>query len=222
MFTNHFSPILQRLLTGSKYRDVDVVRFDNGSIGFHLLFRDKEAGHFADNGNLRLEFKLHSVEQIEGTVRWLVGYLQPGVPKVPIRLYADGIEEVRLINVIESHWAITHFGFCLSSDPGATWPSPILPHLAQPAASGWPLPDLEVFVYAPGPQDEVMLDMLRRRYGQGSGEPDSGRLVPRPLRRVRIEPHQAQGGYLAGEVGRILPQAEIFLMENYKGSIWSL
>ncbi|KIO33320.1 hypothetical protein M407DRAFT_241118 [Tulasnella calospora MUT 4182] len=96
--------------------------------------------------------------------------------------------------------------------------------MAQPNGSDWPLPDLEVFVYDPvdesGSQNEAMLGMLRCRYSSGSEQPDSDRVLPRPLRRIRIGNDRAQGPYLLREAEMILPKAETSLIESYQISTW--
>ncbi|KAG8962807.1 hypothetical protein FRC00_008754 [Tulasnella sp. 408] len=221
--TTHFSPVLQKLLTLGQYKDVDIIRLSEQNIQFLLLFNDEEDHSSVDRGFVRLEFELQSVEQIEETVHWLVGHLERDMPKIPIRLFVDGVEQIRLMNLIDSHMRITHLGVRIWRGSDAT-PSPILVHMAQPTPSDWPLPDLEFLFYDPvdrsGSQNEVLLDMLRRRYGSGSEESDSGRVLPRPLKGMRIGPYQIHGPYLIGEVEKISPQAETSLMESYGGPIW--
>ncbi|KAG8962811.1 hypothetical protein FRC00_008758 [Tulasnella sp. 408] len=215
--TKHFSPVLQKLLTRGIFKDAHmyVIRWTN-RIDFDLRLDGKEV----DSVGRRivwLAFQLHSVEQIEQTVHWLVGHLKRDMPKIPIRLFMDGIREVRLLDVFDSHMAITHLCTRVRERPGAPvgapQPSPIFLHMAQPTASSWPLPDLEVFVYDPmsrnGSQHEALLDMLRRRYGSGPKELDSERILPRPLRRMRIGPLLMHDRNFLGEVEKILPHAEV-------------
>ncbi|KIO33321.1 hypothetical protein M407DRAFT_17876 [Tulasnella calospora MUT 4182] len=222
----HFSPVLKKLLTQGQYKDIDVLRFDDQSMEFRLQFHDEDFDYSVDRGILRLAFKLHSVGQVETTVQWLTSCFNRDMPKIPVRIFMDGLEEVHLVNLFDSHMAITHLAFRACSDPGAIQPNPILAHMAHPTPSGWPLPDLEVFSYCLGEEgseshNEMMLDMLRRRYGP-SPESGSERLPPRLLRRMRIVAAVVGGEnsvYLLGEVQKILPQAETSLIDE-EDSIW--
>ncbi|KAG8962809.1 hypothetical protein FRC00_008756 [Tulasnella sp. 408] len=176
--TKHFSPVLQKLLTRGIYKDVHVVGIGHSKADFFLQFHDEEDDGFADVGIVRLQFQLHSVEQIVKTVHWLVVYLERDMPKIPIRLFMDGIEEVRLLDVIDLHMAITHLAFRAPRVPlEAPQLNPIFVRMAQPTASGWALPDLEVFTYdsggRSGPRDEEMLAMLRSRYGSSPEDSNS-------------------------------------------------
>ncbi|KAG8912500.1 hypothetical protein FRC00_004392 [Tulasnella sp. 408] len=213
--TKHFSPVLQKLLTRGMYKDVRVNQ-TNDRIYFQLKSHGRE-GDPVTPRNVELTFQLQSVEQIEETVHWLVGYLEENIPKIPIRLVMDRIWEVRLLNTIDSHMAITHLAIRVHPPRGAPVRalelSPFLAYMAQPTASGWPLPDLEVFVYDPkdlnGSQNEALFDMLRRRYGSGPEDSDSERMVPRPLRRMRLGTLLTHDRNLLGEVEKILPHAEV-------------
>ncbi|KAG8912039.1 hypothetical protein FRC01_005332 [Tulasnella sp. 417] len=221
--TKHFSPVLQRLLTQGRYKDIDVLRTGDQSVEFHLQFHDEDFDYSVDRGIVRLDFKLHSFPQMESTVQWLTGCLNHDMPKTPIRLFVDGIEEVRLMDLIESHLAITHLAFRACSDPGAIQPNPILVHMAHPGPSRWPLPDLESFSYGVvedgDSHNEMMLDMLRQRYDTSFNESGNEPIPPRPLRRMRIELGGTENVHLLESVRKILPQAEASLIEG-DDSVW--
>ncbi|KAG8892082.1 hypothetical protein FRC01_014356, partial [Tulasnella sp. 417] len=171
--TDHFSPVLQRLMTRGQYKDIGLFcysAYQSQGIDFNLEFHNDDSSHSLHRGILRLDFKLHSIEQAEETIQWLASYLDRDVPKIPIRLQLEGLEDVRLLNLIDSQMAITHLQFL-------RWlRDSMLVHLGEPSSSGWPLPDLEAFVYRPWDppesQNETMLDMLRRRYNPSSKEAD--------------------------------------------------
>ncbi|KAG8962810.1 hypothetical protein FRC00_008757 [Tulasnella sp. 408] len=223
--TQHFSPVLQNLLTRGVYKDVHIMDMGHENADFLLQFQDEEDDKFVNWGIVDLEFRLHSVGQIVETVDWLVGYLERDMPKIPIRLFTDGIGEVRLVDLIDLHMTITHLAF---RPPRAVFgtpqPTPIFVRMAHPTASGWALPDLEGFTYDPEdpsePRDEEMLDMLRSRYGSFPKESNSERVLPRPLRKMRLGPLLTDGRYLFGEVEKILPQSDVFLRETFHDSIW--
>ncbi|KAG8912019.1 hypothetical protein FRC01_005345 [Tulasnella sp. 417] len=221
--TMHFSPVLQRLLTQGRYKDIDVLRLNDQNAEFHLQFHDEDFDYSMDRGIIRLEFKLHSFLQLESTVQWLIGYLDHDMPKAPIRLFVDGVEEARLMDLIESHLAITHLAFRAYSGPGARQPNPILVHMAHSTSSRWPLPDLEVFSYGVveggDSHDEMMLDTLRQRYDTCFNKSGNEPIPPRPLRRLRIEPGGTESVHLLEAVRKILPKAEASLIEG-DDSIW--
>ncbi|KAG8912021.1 hypothetical protein FRC01_005347, partial [Tulasnella sp. 417] len=220
--TKHFSPVLQKLLTRGRYKDIHVFRLEDQSIDFHLQFHDEDFDYSVDQGILRLEFKFHSIGQLEGAVRWLIGYLNRDLPKIRISLFLDEIEEVRLLNLLDSHMAIINLAFRALSGPGFVQPSPILVHMAHPTSLHWPLPSLETFSYGvvnDESHNEMMLTMLRRRYGSNSNETDGERNVLRPLKRMRIESGEKQSVYLLVEAQKILPQAVTSLIEE-DDSIW--
>ncbi|KAG8947196.1 hypothetical protein FRC04_010919 [Tulasnella sp. 424] len=212
--TNHFTPVLQTLLARGRHKDIDVTTTEAEKMEFFLQFHDQDRDYTDVNTDsiIRLEFRLNSVQQIEETMRWLGGCFQRDAPKISIRLFMYGIEEVQLMNLLDSYTTITHLGFGVPSDSEDTMPNPILVHMAQSTQLGWPLPNLEVFVYRAAEnaesQGEVMLDMLRRRYVSSSEEPDNERMRPRPIKRVRVGIDGGRNANLLGEVRKILPKIE--------------
>ncbi|KAG9049737.1 hypothetical protein FS837_009271 [Tulasnella sp. UAMH 9824] len=223
--TKHFSSVLQKLLTRGIYKDVHIMGMGNESADLLFKFHDEEDYSSVNCGIVDLEFQMHSVGQIVETVQWLVGHLEQNMPKIPIRLFMDGCDEVRWLDLIDLHMAITHLALRTPRAPhGTPQSTPILVRLAQPTASGWALPDLEVFTYDPedrnGLRDQEMLDMLRSRYGSSPEESNSERVLPRPLKKMRLGPLLPDDHYLLGEVEKILPQAEVFRMETYDDSMW--
>ncbi|KAG8947197.1 hypothetical protein FRC04_010920 [Tulasnella sp. 424] len=222
--TSHFFPIIRTLLTRGRYRDIDIIHSDAQNMEFCLQFHDEECEYPARQAILRLQFQLDSVRQIEETIRWLADSLQQDVPKIPIRLFMDGFEDVHLMDLIDSHMTITHLAFRVPSDSNAINPNPILLHLGHPAQSGWPLPNLEVFVYGVAEevesQDEAMLDMLRRRYVSSPEESDNARMLPQPIKKVRIGDDDGRCVYLLGEVQKILPQVESSLVDDDDSAFW--
>ncbi|KAG8912499.1 hypothetical protein FRC00_004391 [Tulasnella sp. 408] len=223
--TKHFSPVLQKLLTRGIYKDVHIMDISHESADFLLQFHDEEDYKSVNWGILDLEFRLESVGQVMETVDWLAGYMERDMPKIPIRLFMDGIGEARLLDVMDLHMAITHLAFRPPRAPfGAPRPSPIFVRMAQPTGSGWALPDLEGFTYDPEDssetRDEEMLDMLRSRYGSSPDDSNSDRVLPRPLRKLRLGTFLTDELHLLGEAEKILPQAEVFQMETYDDSMW--
>ncbi|KAG8894073.1 hypothetical protein FRC01_013175, partial [Tulasnella sp. 417] len=215
--TDHFSPVMQRLLTRGRYKDIEVFHFSGYShrgIYFNVRFYDDDSSDPQRSGIFRLEFKLHSIEQVEEAIQWLASHLDRDMPKIPIRLQFDGLGSVPLLKLIDSHMSITHFrysrGICDS----------LLIHMGERSTLGWPLQDLEDLVYDPWDmsksQNETMLDMLRRRYNPSSKKADSGRMLPRPLRRVHVGPCPTPtiGLLVVGEVKEILPQADTSLING--------
>ncbi|KAG8947192.1 hypothetical protein FRC04_010915 [Tulasnella sp. 424] len=192
--TNHFTPVLQTLLARGQHKNIDVESTNSnaGKMGFILQFHDEDRDYtdVDTDSIIRLEFRLNSVQQMEENIRWLTDCLQRDAPKISIRLYMYGFEEVRLMNLLDSYTTITHLGFGGPSNSEDTMPNPILAYMAQPTQSGWPLPNLGVFVYrgaeAAKSQDEAILAMLRRRYLSSSEGPDNERIRPRPIKK-RIE-----------------------------------
>ncbi|KAG8947200.1 hypothetical protein FRC04_010923 [Tulasnella sp. 424] len=184
--TNHFAPILRTLLARGRHKDIDITNERAGQMEFHLQFHDQDCDD-PTHAIIRFQFTLNSVRQIEETVNWLGDHFQRDVPKISVRLFTDGFEDVQLMDILDFHMTITHLGLWVPSDLEATIPNPILAHMSQHTASGWPLPNLEVFVYeAPEDsesQDEAMLDMLRRRYLSSPEGPDNEQIRPRPIER---------------------------------------
>ncbi|KAG8912040.1 hypothetical protein FRC01_005333 [Tulasnella sp. 417] len=224
---DHFSPVLQKLLTRGLCNDIEISR-SGGQLNEIRVrkFHDKDSDEPGDQGFLQFQFRFDSIHQIEATVRWLASYFKDGSPKIPTRLhFTKGFEEVRLMDIIESYMSVTHFAIhILFNTPS----NPILIHLAQPTSSGWPLPDLEGFTYGRStegePQDEVLLDMLRRRYGSSSEQIDINHARPRPLKRIRLVFRRRKdiSMDLLDKVHEILPTAEKFVHfePDDSNSIW--
>ncbi|KAG9049741.1 hypothetical protein FS837_009275 [Tulasnella sp. UAMH 9824] len=214
--TEHFFPVMRTLLTCGRHKDIDISRGDAQRMALLLKFHDDYCDDPLDHGPLRLHFRLHSVQQVEHTVRWLVHYLEPDMPKISIRLYMDRFEEVHLMDLFDSHMTVTHFALRIRDDPDAIRPHPILTHMARPTFSRWPLPEMVDFVYGivgeDKLQDEAAQKMLQDRYGSSgvnsgnsSDGPSNGILQPKPLKRIRIVSEIGAGSSVLGEVEKILP-----------------
>ncbi|KAG8947199.1 hypothetical protein FRC04_010922 [Tulasnella sp. 424] len=189
--TNHFTPVLRTLLHRGRKKDIDITNSGGGRMEFLLQFHDWDRGRPASRAIIRLDFKLNSARQIEETVHWLGDYLHRDLPEISVRLLMDGVEDVHILNLIDSYTTITHLGFRVPSSPrGPTMSNSIFVHMAQPTQSRWPFPNLEVFFYGAAEDgeshDAAMLDMLRRRYMTSSEGPDNERERPRPIRRSKI------------------------------------
>ncbi|KAG9049738.1 hypothetical protein FS837_009272 [Tulasnella sp. UAMH 9824] len=188
--TNHFSPVLQRVVARGLYADIDISgSSDSSARELRVRFHDKDSPDVAvDHGIFQLQIRLHTVGQIEKTIRWLARYFKPNSPKIPSRLhFSNGFEEARLMDLIGSHMTITRFAIRVRLDASS---NPVFVHMAQPTPSGWPLPDLEDFTYGRLVDgkllDEALLDMLRRRYGSSSQQSDIEKKRARPLKRIRF------------------------------------
>ncbi|KAG8947198.1 hypothetical protein FRC04_010921 [Tulasnella sp. 424] len=219
--TSHFTPILQTLLARGRHKDINITNKGAGGMEFYLQCHDQNCDYPTSHMIIRFQFTLNSARQIEDTVHWLGDCFQRDVPKIPFRLFMDGFEDVQLMDSLDFHMNITHLGFRVRSGLEATMPNPILTHMSQHTQSGWPLPNLEVFVYETPEdsesQDEAMLDMLRRRYLSGSEGQDNERIRPRSIKRVRVEIGGERDAYVLGEVRKILPAVETSVVSN---SFW--
>ncbi|KAG8975719.1 hypothetical protein FRC05_005237 [Tulasnella sp. 425] len=213
--TNHFTPILRTLLTRGRYKDIDITTSTGGKTEFLLQFHDWDRSYPASKTILRLDFGLNPT-QIEETVRCLGDYLPKDVLEISIRLRMNSFEDLHVMKLLDSYTTITHLGFQLIGPSfGPIAPNHILIHMSQHTQSGWPLPNLEVFVYESLEdtewyecQDEAMLDMLRRRHLSSSEGPDNERIRPRPIKRVRLRFSGRREAYLLGEVRKILRAVE--------------
>ncbi|KAG8897995.1 hypothetical protein FRC01_011071, partial [Tulasnella sp. 417] len=217
--TQHFNPVLQTLLTRGRHKDIEVTNFFP-KMQFLLNFHDRDGDYngLLDHGVVRLDFKFHSVQQIEQTVHWLAHCLGLDTPKISIRLFVGGFDEARWMDILDSRTTITHFAFYTLPHLYAIRPSPILTHMAQPTLSRWPLHEMEEFIFGVADddelQDEAVLKMLRERYGprdvnpgDSSGGPSNGTSYPNPLRRIRLAVDGRTSSYMLNEVRKILPEA---------------
>ncbi|KAG8975720.1 hypothetical protein FRC05_005238 [Tulasnella sp. 425] len=221
--TNHFTPVLRTLLTRGRYKDIDITSTSAGNIRFLLQFHDSDRKGPVSLAVLQLDFTLNSARQIEETVRWLGNCLQRDGPKISIRLRMKRFEDVHIMDLLDSYTTITHLGFRAASLPDPTISNSILLRMAHPTQLGWPLTNLEVFVYAAAEdaesQDEAMLDMLRRRYTSSSEGLGNEGIRPRPIKRVRVCLDDSRSDYIIGEVQKILPEVETPWPEDHRG-IW--
>ncbi|KAG8909807.1 hypothetical protein FRC00_009403 [Tulasnella sp. 408] len=229
--TEHFFPVMRTLLNRGRYKDIDISREDPQSMALLLKFHDDDCEDPLDHGALRLHFRLHSVQQVEHTVRWIVQYLEPDKPKISIRLFIDRFEEVHLVDLFDSHMTVTHFALRVRDDSDAIRPNPILVHMSRPTFSRWPLPEMVDFVYGIAEedksQDEAAQKMLQDRYGSSgvnsgnsSGGHSNGILHQTPLKRVRIVAYIGAGSSMLGEVEKILPEVDASLFGSDDESIW--
>ncbi|KAG8902821.1 hypothetical protein FRC01_009462 [Tulasnella sp. 417] len=231
--TQHFIPVLQTLLTRGRHKDIEVTHFSPQEMAFLLNFHDRpgdgDYDGLLDHGVVRLDFKFHSVQQIEQTVHWLVHCLGLDMPKISIRLFVGGFDEARWMDILDSRTTITHFAFYTLPHPDAIRPSPILTHMAQPTLSRWPLHEMEEFIFGVAEddklQDEAALKMLQERYGSSdanpgdsSGGPSNGRSYPKPLRKIRLAVDGRTSSYMLDEVQKILPEAKASLF--LETSLW--
>ncbi|KAG8916284.1 hypothetical protein FRC01_003254 [Tulasnella sp. 417] len=98
--TDHFSPVLRRLLTRGQYKDIEFFRhrgYRGNNVYFNVRFHDDDSSDPLHSGIFRLEFQLHS-SQVEETIRWFTSYSGRDMPKIPIRLQLDGDLEVFIYN----------------------------------------------------------------------------------------------------------------------------
>ncbi|KAG8912020.1 hypothetical protein FRC01_005346 [Tulasnella sp. 417] len=224
--TDHFSPVLQKLLTRGLYNDIELSGRDGQLPEFRVRFHDKDSDEAGDKGFLQFQFRFDRIQPIEETVHWLASYFKGSSPKIPTRLhFTKNFEEVRLMDIIEPYTSVTHFAIRILFNAPS---NPILAHLAQPTSLGWPLPDLEDFTYGRPtkgePPDEVLLDMLRRRYGSSSEQIGIKHARPRPLKRIRLVFRRRKdiSMDLLDKVHEILPTAEMFVdfEPDDSNSIW--
>ncbi|KAG9049740.1 hypothetical protein FS837_009274 [Tulasnella sp. UAMH 9824] len=229
--TEHFSPVMQALLTRGRHKDIEVTRSDAQRMEFLLKFHDDDCDDPLDHGALRLQFRLHSVQQMEHTVRWLVHYLKPDTPKISIRLFMDRFEEVHLMDLFDSHTTVTHFALRVRDDSDAIRPNPILVHMSRPTISGWPLSEMVDFIYGVAGEDkledEAVLKMLQDRYGSSDLEPRDGsegqsseKIRTKFVRRVRIASEEGAGNSMLSAVEKILPGADTSLFGSDDEALW--